>query len=261
MRQLPLRAKMANPSPDLPTESQQLIMLDFDRFTVLTFDCYGTLIDWESGILAALKPILANRGITISDNELLERYGEIEVDLESGVYKSYRQILREVVAGLGLRYNFSPTASEMDTLPNSVQYWQPFPDTVKALKQLKRRYKLAILSNIDDDLFATSAKQLEVPFDHVITASQVKSYKPSHNNFERALERIGAPREQVLHVAQSIYHDVIPSRAMGIASVWVNRRKGLAGSGATLPAEGQPDLEVPDLRSLANLLVEDVTVH
>lgn len=236
-------------------------MLDFDRYSVLTFDCYGTLIDWESGILNALRPIFANRGISVPDNELLERYGEIEAQLESGAYKSYRQILRECVAGLGLRYNFSPTAAEMDMLPNSLQYWQPFPDTVQALRRLKTRYRLAVISNVDDDLFAASAKRLETAFDHVITASQIQSYKPSHNNFERALERIGVPREQVLHVAQSIYHDIVPARALGIASVWVNRRKGLSGSGATLPAEGRPDLEVPDVKSLADLLVEDVTVH
>lgn len=236
-------------------------MLDLDRYSVLTFDCYGTLIDWERGILRALKPIFANRGISVSDNELLERYGEIEAQLETGAYKPYRQILREAVAGLGLRYNFSPVASEMDTLPNSLQYWQPFPDTVESLQRLRKTYKLAIISNVDEDMFAASARQLEVPFDYVITASQVQSYKPSHNNFDRALERIGLPREQVLHVAQSIYHDIVPARALGISTVWVNRRKGLSGSGATLPAEGRPDLEVPDLRSLVDLLVEDVTVQ
>jgi len=236
-------------------------MLDFDRYSVLTFDCYGTLIDWESGILRALKPIFANRGIPVSDSELLERYGEIEAQMESGAYKPYRQILREAVAGLGLRYNFSPVANEMECLPDSLQYWQPFPDSVAALKRLKKLYKLAIVSNVDEDMFEASARKLEVPFDHVITASQARSYKPSHNNFECALDRIGLPREQVLHVAQSIYHDIIPARALGISSVWVNRRKGLSGSGATLPAEGRPDLEVPDLRSLADLLVEDVTVH
>jgi 2-haloacid dehalogenase len=236
-------------------------MLDFDRYSVLTFDCYGTLIDWEGGILRALQPIFANRGISVADNELLERYGEIEAQLESGPYKPYRQILREIVAGLGLRYDFSPVANEMDALPDSLQYWQPFPDSVESLQRLKKIYRLAIISNVDEDMFAASARQLEVPFDHVITATAVKSYKPSHNNFERALECIGLPREQVLHVAQSIYHDVVPARALGISSVWVNRRKGLSGSGATLPAEGRPDLEVPDLRSLADLLVEDVTVQ
>ncbi len=236
-------------------------MLDFDRYSVLTFDCYGTLIDWESGILGALRPIFANRDIRVEDDELLERFGEMEAQLESGTYKPYRQILRECVAGLGLRYDFSPTASEMDTLPNSVQYWRPFPDTVAALHRLRRRYKLAIISNVDDDLFAASARHLEIRFEQVVTAQQVGSYKPSHNNFQHALQRIGVPREQVLHVAQSIYHDIVPARALGISSVWVNRRKGLCGSGATLPAEGRPDLEVPNLRSLADLLIDDLTVQ
>mgnify|MGYP005810624929 CR=1 FL=1 len=236
-------------------------MIDFDRYTVLTFDCYGTLIDWESGILSALRPIFTNRSISVSDIELLERYGEIEATLEGGAYKPYRQILRECVAGLGLRHNFSPTATEMDGLPNSLQYWQPFPDSAAALRRLKTRYKLAIISNVDDDLFAASAKHLEVPFDHVITASQVRSYKPSHNNFERAFETIGVAREQILHVAQSIYHDIVPARALGISSVWVNRRKRLSGSGATFPAEGRPDLEVPNMRSLADLLIEKTTIQ
>jgi 2-haloacid dehalogenase len=236
-------------------------MIDFDRYTVLTFDCYGTLIDWESGILSVLRPIFMNRGISASDNELLEHYGAIEAQLESGAYKSYRQILRECVAGLGLRYNFSPTATEMDTLPHSLQYWRPFPDSTAALRRLKTRYKLAIISNVDEDLFAASARQLDIPFDHVTTASQVQSYKPSHNNFERAFEMIGVPREQILHVAQSIYHDIVPARALEISSVWVNRRQGLSGSGATFPAEGRPDLEVPNLKSLVDLLIEKLTVQ
>lgn len=149
----------------------------------------------------------------------------------------------------------------MDALPNSLQFWPPFPDTTEALLRLKARYKLAIISNVDDDLFAASARQLGVPFDHVITAQQVRSYKPSHNNFERALERVGVAREQVLHVAQSVYHDIVPARALGLSTVWVNRRRGLSGSGATLPAEGRPDLEVPDLKSLADLLIDRTTVQ
>ncbi len=236
-------------------------MLDFDRYTVLTFDCYGTLIDWEGGLLSALRPMFNNREIRASDNSILEAYAEVESQLQSGEWKMYRQILRECVAGLGLRFDFWPTASEMDALPNSVQFWQPFPDTIEALRRLKSRYRLAIISNIDDDLLAGSLRRLEVQFDHIITAQQVKSYKPSHNNFTQALQTIGAPREQVLHVAQSIFHDIVPSRALGINNVWVNRRKGLSGSGATFPAEGQPDLEVPDLKSLADFLVEDTRIQ
>jgi 2-haloacid dehalogenase len=236
-------------------------MLDFDRFRVLTFDCYGTLINWEAGILAAVRPMLSNRSIYVSDNDVLEAYGELEVKLESGEWKRYRQVLRECVAGLGLRFNFSPTASEMDALPGSLPFWPPFGDTVSALRRLRSRFQLAVISNTDDDLFASSARHLEIEFDHVITAEQVKSYKPSHNNFLRAIEKMEIPREQILHVAQSIYHDIVPTRALGISSVWVNRRKGLIGSGATLPAEGRPDLEVPDLKSLADLLLESATVH
>jgi len=236
-------------------------MLDFDRFRVLTFDCYGTLINWEAGILAAVRPMLTNRSIYVSDKDVLEAYAELEVQLESGEYKSYRQVLRECVAGLGLRFNFSPTASEMDALPGSLPFWPPFGDTVAALRRLRSRFQLAIISNTDDDLFAASARHLEIEFDHVVTAQQVKSYKPSHNNFLCAIEKMEIPREQMLHVAQSIYHDIVPTRALGISSVWVNRRKGLSGSGATLPAEGRPDLEVPDLKSLADLLLETATIH
>ena len=236
-------------------------MLDLDSYRALTFDCYGTLINWEAGILSALRPTLANRGVEVSDDDLLEAYGQIESQLESGPWKAYRQILRECVAGLGLRYNFSPTASEMDALPSSLPFWPAFPDTVEALRRLKSRYTLAIVSNTDDDLFAATARNLGIAFDHVTTAEQVQSYKPSHNNFLRAIERIGLPREQVLHVGQSIYHDVIPTRALGISSEWVNRRKGLLGSGATLPAEGRPDLEVTDLKSLADLLLETARIQ
>ena len=131
--------------------------------------------------------------------------------------------------------------------------WKPFPDTVAALKKLKSRYKLAIISNTDDDLFADTARLLEVSFDWVITAQQAGSYKPSHHNFKLALERIALPPEQVLHVAQSIYHDIVPARELGLATVWVNRRAGKHGEGATKAAQGQPDLEVPDLKTLAEM--------
>ncbi len=232
-------------------------MLDFDQYRVLTFDCYGTLIDWESGILRAIRPILSAHGITVKDDALLEAHGELEAEIEGDAYRPYRQVLREVVAGLGMQWNFSPSAQEMESLPESVRNWLPFPDTVAALRILKRQYKLAIVSNIDDDLFAVTAPKLGVQFDYVITAEQARSYKPSRNNFNIALHRIGLPVEQVLHVAQSLFHDVEPAKSLGLDTVWVNRRAGLAGFGATKPAEARPDLEVPDLLSLAMLAVEE----
>jgi len=227
-------------------------MLEFRRFRVLTFDCYGTLIDWESGILAALGPLLAAHGKSLADEKLLELYGELEAEAEAGEYQSYRKILEAVARGVGRRLGFEASEREVRSLPESLKHWPPFPDTVAALRKLKTRYKLAIVSNTDDDLFAHTARLLEVPFDWVITAQQAGSYKPSHRNFKLALERIALPPDQVLHCGQSIYHDVIPARALGLATVWVNRR-GAKGGGATKAAQGQPDLEVPDLKTLAEM--------
>ena len=223
-------------------------MLDFKSFEVLTFDCYGTLIDWETGILGALRPLVAKHGKKVSDQELLALYGELEARVEAGEYKRYREILRQVVRAMGERFGFQATEAEMDSLPDSLGAWPPFPDTVAALRRLKSRYQLAILSNTDDDLFAQTAKRLEVPFDFVITAQQAGSYKPSLNNFRLALKRVGRPKEKVLHVGQSRHHDIAPAHELGLKNVLVTRR----GHGATLANAAQPDLEVPDLKTLAD---------
>jgi len=132
-----------------------------------------------------------------------------------------------------------------------VKDWPAFPDSAAALQALHKKFRLAIVSNIDDDLFAHSAQRLQVRFDWIITAQQVKSYKPSLNNFRMAFERIGVPQNRILHVAQSLFHDIAPANALGLSSVWVNRRHKKEGSGATPEAQARPDLEVPDLRTLA----------
>lgn len=229
-------------------------MNTFQQFEILSFDCYGTLINWESGILSALKAILSNHNINLSDREILELFAQKESIQESGDYLKYRDILKNVVYDFGKTLNFTPTESEAKALAESIQSWEPFPDTVEALKALKKRYKLTILSNIDDELFANTAQKLDVEFDWVITAEQVKSYKPSLQNFEIAIQRMGITPDKLLHVAQSIYHDIVPAKRMGITTVWVNRRKGQEGFGATVPASSHPDLEVPDLKSLISLI-------
>lgn len=235
-------------------------MLDFNQFEVVSFDCYGTLIDWEKGILPPLKQLLSNREIDFSDDGTLELFAEFESELEKDKsdYIEYRKILQEIVKRFGQRFNFEPTETESGTeincLVDSLKNWQPFPDTVAALSALKQKYKLAVISNIDDDLFAGTAKHLKVEFDWLITAPQVRSYKPSTRNFEIALETMGIPPEKLLHVAQSVYHDIVPATSMGISTVWVNRRQGKAGFGATLPASAQPDLEVPDLKTLVKAI-------
>ncbi len=229
-------------------------MLNVDPFEVLTFDCYGTLIDWEQGIRSALRPLLSRHQIDLADDALLELYGSLESQAEKGAYQPYKSVLRAVMEGFAERFAFSPTPTELDSLAASVKEWPPFPDTVEGLRTLHERFKLAIISNIDDDLFAQSARHLQVPFDWVITAEQVGSYKPSAQNFHVALERIGRPTDAILHVAQSLYHDIVPAKQLGLSTVWVNRRHGKASPGATPPTQAVPDLEVPDLRTLVTTI-------
>jgi 2-haloacid dehalogenase len=228
-------------------------MLDLSPFKVLTFDCYGTLIDWESGIFSALRPILQVHNKEISDSVLLEMYSALEAASEEGEFLRYRDVLQSVVRGFGKRLGFSPSNDEVRSLPESLATWRPFPDTVEALRKLKTRHQLAVISNIDDDLFASTAPKLGIAFDQVITAQQAGCYKPCMKIFELAEDRIGVSREQWLHVGQSIYHDVIPAQSLGIATVWVNRTSPRPGAGAAKTAAGKPDLEVPNLQTLAKL--------
>ncbi len=226
--------------------------MDFARFQVLTFDCYGTLIDWETGLLAALRPILQAHGKTLSDSELLKLYSELEAKEEAGPYRRYREVLERILAAIGDRLGFTPSTDETGSLPESIRRWPPFPDTIAALRRLKSRYKLAIISNIDDALFAHSARLLQVPFDAVITAEQCRSYKPSLNNFHTAMQQLGVGADAILHCAESRFHDVAPARQLDIASVWVNRHAARPGPSASGAGEAIADLEVPDLKTLAD---------
>ena len=231
-------------------------MLDFSRFEYLTFDCYGTLVDWEAGLLGALRPILEAHGKSIADARVLEVYGELEAELEEGSFIPYREVLRSVVRRFGKKLGFTPSLMEEDSLPTSMANWRPWPDTVAALKELKTRYKLAIISNVDDDLFAPTSRHLKVKFDEVITAGQARCYKPGPAIFKMALDRIGVPPANVLHVGQSIYHDVLPGQSLGMSTVWVNRPSARKNVGAVITAKGKPDLEVPGLAELAGFALQ-----
>jgi len=231
--------------------------MDFSAFSTITFDCYGTLIDWEAGILPALRSVLATHGHSLPDAAILELYGEFEAQAESGAYQSYRDVLESVVRQFGERCGFHPSPTELRSLHESVPAWPPFPDTVAALQKLQQRYQLAVISNIDDDLFAETRKHLRVDFTGVITAQQARSYKPSLNNFRVALQTLGVEPSRLLHAGQSVYHDVIPAQSLGINTVWVNRQSARPGVGAVRAASGQPDLEVPNVATLAALAVKD----
>jgi 2-haloacid dehalogenase len=224
--------------------------MNFEHFEVLTFDCYGTLIDWEAGILSALHPVIERVGLNVDHESLLEHFARIESSIQDGPYRPYREVLSDVLRGLGRELGFRPTESEQEGFGASVGTWPPFPDTVVSLTALRTRYQLAVVSNVDDDLFEGSASLMKVPFDQVVTAQQLRSYKPARAHFDEVLRRLGKPMNRVLHVAQSLFHDVAPAKALGFSCVWVNRRAGRPGGGATFPADARPDAEVPDLASL-----------
>jgi 2-haloacid dehalogenase len=232
-------------------------MLDFNRFEILTFDCYGTLINWEAGILSALHKVLSAHGKKADDATLLKLYGDFEKLSEEGPFHPYREVLQSVVRRFGAELGFTPTNEEARALPDSLAIWDPWPDTVAALQQLKTRFRLAIVSNVDDDLFAATQPKLGVEFNEVITAQQAQAYKPSLKIFELALSRINAPAHRVLHVGQSIFHDVVPAQALGLATVWVNRPSARPGVGAVKNAEAKPDLTVSSLEELATAAFQE----
>ena len=223
--------------------------MDFSDFDALTFDCYGTLIDWETGLLAALRPVVDD---ACDDEALLERFARHEARLESGPYLRYAEVLAGCLRALADELEFAPTDAQVAAFSRSVVDWPAFPDSAEALARLKSRFRLGVITNCDDDLFAASNRRLGVSFDWVITAEQARGYKPRTENFEFAFARIDVPRERILHVAQSLFHDHVPAKALGMTTVWIDRRGDREGSGATPPADASPDLRLPDLRSLAD---------
>ena len=225
--------------------------IDYGRIEALTFDCYGTLIDWETGILAGLRMSLAGLGDQPSDDELLERYSQAESVLEAGPYLPYREIVARCLGEVCRGYGIEPTEAAAAAFGASVADWPAFPDSAAALGRLKTRFRLGVITNCDDDLFAGSNRRLGVEFDWIVTAQSVGSYKPNPRNFTLAFERLGLPRDRILHVAQSLFHDHAPAGRLGLASVWIDRRHGLAGPGATPRAAARPAATYPDMASFA----------
>lgn len=225
----------------------------FQGVEALTFDCYGTIIDWETGIVTAARSLLDGRGDpSLSDETLLELFGRFEPEAERPPFRPYRDVLADVAIRLGEAAGTSVEREAARAFAASVPSWPPFPDSREALERLSERYRLAIVSNVDDDLFSGTASRLGIDFDEVVTAEQVGSYKPATEHFSEVTRRLALPRERTVHVAQSLFHDVAPAKALGFTCVWVDRRTGRAGSGATPLADAEPDLVVADLRELAD---------
>ncbi len=218
-------------------------MSGFDAFRALSFDCYGTLIDWETGIADTLEQWAAVRDVPAARVELLEHFAAVESTVQSEQPATlYPRILEEVMRRIGRRLGAPVSADEAHRFGRSVAGWPAFSDSPQALRRLADRFKLIILSNVDRESFLASSQRLGVRFDLVVTAEDVGAYKPSPRSFPAMLDRlgeIGIERHEVLHVAQSLYHDHEPAAAVGVPSVWIDRRHDQGGYGAT-PRPGGP---------------------
>ena len=229
--------------------------LDVSDVEALTFDCYGTLVDWERGILTTFARILAAHGLGRADAEVLELFGRLESRIQATGFRRYRDVLGAVASGMASELGFSASDAELSLLADELGSWPLFADTRPALERLAQRFRLAIVSNVDDELFAQTQRALGVRFDEVVTAEQLESYKPERAHFDEALRRLALEREQVVHVAQSLFHDIAPACSLGITTVWVRRGASETGGGATPMSTARPDYTVADLAGAAELLL------
>ncbi len=231
-------------------------LTDFDA---LTFDCYGTLIDWESGIATALGAWAGGHGLAADDDALLEAFSRhvnrIEAEHPALLYP---EVLARSLGDIATDYGVRASAAEEAAFGASVADWPAFPDSAAALAYLKRYYKLVIVSNIDRASFAHSNAKLGVDFDLIITAQDVGSYKPAPAHFERALAelaKLGVPKQKILHTAQSLFHDHVPAKnRFAMTSIWIDRRQGKPGGATPKPPEfGTPDWQVPTMAAMVEL--------
>ncbi|MFM0165917.1 haloacid dehalogenase type II [Paraburkholderia sediminicola] len=221
--------------------------MELTDFDALTFDCYGTLIDWESGIFQGLKPLLERAKTPLTRDQVLEAHARHESSQQKYTpAKRYQELLPIVYKRLAEEWGLSFTHEECMAYGRSVQNWPAFEDSAEALQYLKKHYKLVILSNIDNESFTYSNAKLQVEFDAIITAEDVGSYKPSPRNFEYMLEKLGdrgIKKEKILHTAESLFHDHKPANEFGLASCWIYRRHSQTGFGATMNPGMQPNID------------------
>src|ERR1700728_1258412 len=216
--------------------------------TFVTFDVYGTLIDWETGIWEAFSAEAQRDGFTIERDEVIQLFMEISREIESGSYELYAEVLRRTVVEIAKRLGWPLEPSRSGFLPDSVQRWAPFRETRPALDKIAKKYNVGLISNVDDKLLGQTRRHLQVDFDIVVTAQQVRSYKPDAAHFNECARRIGGKKGWV-HIASSYYHDIEPCVKAKIPVIWVNRHKETLDAG-----QRKPTAEVPNLREAAKLL-------
>jgi 2-haloacid dehalogenase/putative hydrolase of the HAD superfamily len=217
------------------------------RYDILTFDCYGTLIDWEDGIVSAFTREAAADGVALDGSRIVAEYHDVEPEVESSNYRPYREVLIATAVRVARRLGWALSEERARFLPDSLADWMPFPDTNPALVKLAEAgYRLGILSNVDDELLDETRRHFPVSFDLIVTAQQVRSYKPAHGHFLEARRRIGGARW--LHASQSFFHDVVPAVTLGIPVAWINRKAEPRSGTATA------DVELRNLTDLADWL-------
>ena len=231
--------------------------MDLTAFDALSFDCYGTLIDWEPAILVEFRAWAAKSGVSAPDDELLRAFAEAQRNHQRiRPAKPYPRVLQDAFADMGAQWNHGVSPEDRDRFAHSIRGWPPFADSVESLAYLKRHNRLGVLSNVDHESFRHATAKLGEPFDIVTTAEDVSAYKPDRPHFDRTLalfEELGIPKSKTLHLAQSRFHDIRPARAHGLATVWVDRRHERRGRGLAQYAEAQPDFTVTDLAAFVAL--------
>jgi 2-haloalkanoic acid dehalogenase type II len=234
--------------------------LDYDRYDVLTFDTYGTLIDWESGLVSALRSALGDAASALRDDELLTRFAALEHEAETPG-TPYREVLEICLRAMAVQLGASVSDAQVATFGGSVVDWPAFSDSPEALQRLQTAFAIVTITNCDDDLFAASERRLGISFDAVITAQQVGRYKPDTAGFHVAHERIerelGIPRARILHVAQSLFHDHVPAKGLGMQTVWIDRRQGKPGGATPVADPVEPDARFATMRAFADDAVPD----
>jgi len=232
-------------------------MIDFSKFKVLTFDCYGTLIDWERGIMELAQPWLAKLDPQLPSRLLLSSFALMQAKFQQvRPVLLYPDVLRRTWGDIEGTFGWPVDPAHADAFADSVGTWPPFADTVDSLRYFEHHYRLAILSNVDNASLEKTLKLLQVPFALTVTAEDAETYKPSLGLFNKAiamLDDMGVSRNEILHIGQSKHHDVNPGRELGLTTVWVDRRHDQKGSGATLATEAEPHLTVTSLAELVDL--------
>ena len=232
-------------------------MIDFSAYRVLTFDCYGTLIDWEKGISELVRPWLAKLDPLLPSDLLLSSFALMQAKFQQvRPVLLYSDVMRRTWMDIEGTFGWPADPAHADAFARSVGSWPPFSDTVESLQYFERHYRLGILSNVDNSSLRSTLKLLQVPFAMTVTAEDAKTYKPSLTLFNKAIEKLddnGIARNEILHVAQSKHHDINPGRELGLTTVWVNRRHDKKGCGATLATEAEPHLTVTSLAELVSL--------